>query len=1035
MSLLTKKIIVLFLLITIGKNKDFLFSQSVSSKTDISHFAKMKWRNIGPNRGGRSLGSTGSPGRPLEYYFGATGGGLWKTTDGGQEWLPVTDGQINSSSVGAVAVAETNPDILYIGMGETQLRGSITQGDGVYKSEDGGKKWRHLGLKETQSIARIRIHPTNPDIVFVAALGHPYGDNEERGVFRSKDGGNTWQKVLYVGANTGAADLIIDKSNPKILYATTWQVYRKTWKMWGGGEGCRLYKSVDGGDTWIDLSKNPGLPVAPLGKIGITVSPANPNRLYAIVEANDGGVYRSDDAGWSWKKMNDERKLRQRAFYYSRIYADPIDPETVYCLNVNFYKSVDGGKTFDIEINVPHGDNHDLWIDPNNPQRMISSNDGGACVSTNGGKSWTDEDYPTSQLYHVTTTMDVPYHVAGAQQDNTTLSIPSDGWGFKHLNEGNRNWFYEVGGGESGYIAPHPTNPDLFYAGSQGALLTRYDRSNGQERDIQVYPRFFSGEPASSLPERWQWTYPIVFSPMDPSILYTCSQHVWKTTNDGQSWEKISPDLTFADPETLGPTGGIITKDMNGPEIYATVFALAPSFHDIQTLWAGSDDGRIHITRNGGKSWLEITPKDLPKFSTVSIIEASKHDPGTAYVAAYRYQVDDRAPYVYKTTDYGKTWTKIIKGIKSQDFARAIREDHQKKGLLFLGTENGVYASFDAGENWESLQLNLPVTPIRDLVIKNDDVVLGTHGRSFWILDDIAPLRELNANAAASKLHFFTPADPIRGIYNLNVQYYLSEKVDSVEVSILDAAGQLVQKFVGNQEVFKQDNSVPYWERDGNTKPTTAKGINTFSWNLRYAGATTFPGMIIWSGRPQVGPKAVPGKYKVSVKANGLEQFHDIDIKMDPNLKGISLEDLTKQFQLAMQIKAKESEANEAVKVIRKLKPQLENQKSTVKDSMLLKEMNAVVMALQKIEEDLYQVKNQSGQDPLNFPIKLNNRLSSLRRSVETGDARPTDASYVVFAELSKELSNLLISKISIQNNSLKSLNEKLIKAGLKSVN
>jgi photosystem II stability/assembly factor-like uncharacterized protein len=1035
MSLLTKKIIVLFLLITIGKNKDFLLSQSLTSKTDISHFAKMKWRNIGPNRGGRSLGSTGSPGRPLEYYFGATGGGLWKTTDGGQEWFPVTDGQINTSSVGAVAVAETNPDIVYIGMGETQLRGSITQGDGVYKSEDGGKKWRHLGLKETQSISRIRIHPTNPDIVFVAALGHPYGDNEERGVFRSKDGGNTWQKVLYVGANTGAADLIIDKTNPKILYATTWQVYRKTWKMWGGGEGCRLYKSVDGGDTWIDLSKNPGLPVAPLGKIGITVSPANPNRLYAIVEANDGGVYRSDDAGWSWKKMNDERKLRQRAFYYSRIYADPLDPETVYCLNVNFYKSIDGGKTFDIEINVPHGDNHDLWIDPNNPQRMISSNDGGACVSTNGGKSWTDEDYPTSQLYHVTTTMDVPYHVAGAQQDNTTLSIPSDGWGFKHLNEGNKSWFYEVGGGESGYIAPHPTNPDLFYAGSQGALLTRYDRSNGQERDIQVYPRFFSGEPASSLPERWQWTYPIVFSPLDPSILYTCSQHVWKTTNDGQSWEKISPDLTFADPETLGPTGGIITKDMNGPEIYATVFALAPSFHDIQTLWAGSDDGRIHITRNGGKSWSEITPKDLPKFSTVSIIEASKHDPGTAYVAAYRYQVDDRAPYVYKTTDFGKTWIKIIKGIKPQDFARSIREDHQKRGLLFLGTENGVYVSFDAGENWESLQLNLPVTPIRDLVIKNDDVVLGTHGRSFWILDDIAPLRELNASTAAATLHFFKPADPIRGIYNLNVQYYLNEKVDSVEVSILDASGKLVQKFVGNQEVFKQDNSVPYWERDGNTKPTTAKGINTFSWNLRYAGATTFPGMIIWSGRPQVGPKAVPGKYKVSVKANGLEQSHDIDIKMDPNLKGISLEDLTKQFQLAMQIKEKESEANEAVKEIRKLKPQLENQKSGVKDSMLLKEMNAVIMALQKVEEDLYQVKNQSGQDPLNFPIKLNNRLSSLRRSVETGDARPTDASYVVFAELSKELTILLTSKLNIQNNSLKSLNEKLVKAGLKSVN
>lgn len=1035
MILRTKKCILLFFLIIIGKNKDFLFSQTNNLPTDVAHFSTMKWRNIGPNRGGRSLGCTGSPGRPLEYYFGATGGGLWKTTDGGQEWAPVTDGQINTSSVGAVAVAETNPDVVYIGMGETQLRGSITQGDGVYKSDDGGKKWRHLGLKETQSISRIRVHPTNPDIVYVAALGHPYGDNEERGVFRSKDGGNTWQKVLYVGPNAGAADLIIDRRNPSILYASTWQVYRKTWKMWGGGEGCRLFKSVDGGDTWIDLSKNPGMPVAPLGKIGITVSPANPDRLYAIIEANEGGVYRSDDGGWTWKKMNEERKLRQRAFYYSRIYADPLDAETVYCLNVDFYKSTDGGKTFDIEINVPHGDNHDLWIDPNNPQRMISSNDGGGCVSNNGGKSWTEEDYPTSQLYHVTTTMDIPYHVAGAQQDNTTLSIPSDGWGFKHLNEGNKSWFYEVGGGESGYIAPHPTNPDLFYAGSQGALLTRYDRSNGQVRDIQVYPRFFSGEPASSLPERWQWTYPIVFSPLDPSILYTCSQHVWKTTNDGQSWEKISPDLTYADPETLGPTGGIITKDMNGPEIYATVFALAPSFHDSQTLWAGSDDGRIHITRNGGKTWLEITPKDLPKFSTVSIIDASKHDPATAYVAAYRYQVDDRAPYVYKTTDYGKTWTKIIKGIKPQDFARSVREDHIRKGLLFLGTENGVYVSFDAGDNWQSLQLNLPVTPIRDLVIKNDDVVLGTHGRSFWILDDIAPLREWNTTTSNETLHFFKPANPIRGIYNLNLQYYLGKKVDSVEVKIWDASGYLVQKFIGYQEVFKQDNSIPYWERDGNTKPTTAKGINSFSWNLRYAGATTFPGMIIWSGRPQVGPKAVPGKYKAVIRANGEEKSYDFEIKMDPNLKGISVEDLNSQFQLAMQIKEKESAANEAVKEIRRIKPQLEESRKGLKDTLLIKEINTVLLSLQKIEEELYQVRNQSGQDPLNFPIKLNNRLSSLRRSVETGDAKPTDASYVVFRELSESLTSLLNASLFIQQHSLKSLNEKLVKAGLKSVN
>ena len=460
-----------------------------------SFYANMEWRNIGPLRGGRSLGCAGSPGRPNEYYFGATGGGLWKTTDGGQNWAPVTDGKVSSSSVGAVAVAETNPDVVYIGMGETQLRGSITQGDGVYKSTDGGKSWRHLGLKETQAISRIRIHPTNPEIVYVAALGHPYGDNEERGVFRSTDGGNTWKKVLYAGPNAGAADLVIDRTNPKVLYASTWQVYRKAWKMWGGGEQCKLFKSVDGGDTWIDLSKNPGMPSGPLGKIGITVSPADPNRLWAIVEANEGGVFRSDDGGWTWKRTNEERKLRQRAFYYSRIYADPWDRETVYCLNVGFYKSTDGGVKFDTEIQPPHGDNHDLWIDPNNPQRMISSNDGGGNVSLNGGQTWTEQDYCTTQLYHVTTTSDIPYHVAGAQQDNTTLAIPSDGWGHMLARGANHGYYYTVGGGESGYIAPHPTNPDLFYAGSQGALLTRYDRSNGQIRDIQVYPRFFPANP------------------------------------------------------------------------------------------------------------------------------------------------------------------------------------------------------------------------------------------------------------------------------------------------------------------------------------------------------------------------------------------------------------------------------------------------------------------------------------------------------------------------------------------------------------
>lgn len=989
-------------------------------------YENLEWRNIGPKRGGRSLGCAGSPGRPNEYYFGATGGGLWKTVDAGNNWTPVTDGQVTSSSVGAVAVAETNPDVVYIGMGEVQLRGSITQGDGVYKTTDGGKTWRHLGLKETQAVSRIRIHPTNPDIVYVAALGHPYGANEERGVFRSMDGGNTWKKVLYVSDKAGAVDLVIDRTNPKVLYATTWQVYRKAWKMWGGGPDCKLWKSVDGGDNWIDLTSNPGMPEGPIGKIGVTVSPADPNRVWAIVEANEGGVFRSDDGGWTWTQTNDERKLRQRAFYYSRIYADPWDKETVYCLNTGFYKSIDGGKTFDVTIRVPHGDNHDLWIDPNNPDRMINSNDGGGNVTINGGKTWTEQDYCTTQFYHVMATNDVPYHVAGAQQDNSTLAMPSDGWSHMQARGHNKGWYYAVGGGESGWISQHPTNPDIFYAGSQGALLTRYDRSNGQIRDIQVYPRFFSGEPASALPERWQWTFPIMFSPLDPSIMYTCSQHVWKTTNDGQSWEKISPDLTYADPETLGKTGGIITMDMNDPEIYATVFALAPSSHDVNTIWAGSDDGKIHITQNGGKTWTDITPKELPKFSRVSIIEESKYKPGTLYVAANRYQVDDRQPYVFKTTDYGKTWTKITNGIADGHFARAIREDHMREGLLFLATEHGVYMSLDAGDNWEPLQLNLPDTPVRDLVIKNDDVVLGTHGRGFWILDDINPLRQMTSEMMAKEVVLFKPSNAIRGVYDAKIQYYLKEQADSVTIEILDASGELINSFVGKETEYKPDPNVPWWRRGGSTRPTTAAGLNEFKWDLRYKGATSFDGMIIWSARPTRGPKAPIGDYQVRIKIGDQSQTHPFKIELNPNLKGITEEDLQKQFDLAMKIKDKTTTANEAVIKIRKIRKQVNTRFEQIEDDAIKQLGEGMLSKLAAIEEDLYQVRNQSNQDPLNFPIKLNNRLASLRRSVENGDARPTDGAYQVFDELSTELTGHLNKLQGVMDNDLTKFNKAL---------
>ena len=1012
-----------------------LTSQNSNQDTQIPEdfYNQLEWRNIGPYRGGRSLGAAGSPGKPNEYYFGATGGGLWKTVDGGTEWFPVTDGQVTSSSVGAVAVAETNPDIVYIGMGEVQLRGSITQGDGVYKTTDGGKTWRHLGLEETQAVARIRIHPTNPDIVYVAALGHPYGDNPERGVFKSTDGGNTWKKTLFVSEKAGAVDLIIDRNNPKVLYASTWQVYRKAWKMWGGGPDCKLWKSTDGGETWSDLTQNPGMPEGPIGKIGVTVSPADSNRVWAIVEANEGGVFRSDDAGKTWTRTNDERKLRQRAFYYSRIYADPWNKDIVYGLNTGLYKSTDGGKTFDITINVPHGDNHDLWIDPNNPDRMINANDGGGNVTINGGKTWTEQDYITTQLYHVMTTSDVPYHVAGAQQDNSTIAVPSDGWDHMMARGPNHGWYYAVGGGESGWITQHPTKPDIFYAGSQGALLTRYDRSNGQTRDIQVYPRFFSGEPASALPERWQWTFPIMFAPQDENVMYTCSQHVWKTTDDGQSWEKISPDLTYADPETLGKTGGIITMDMNGPEIYATVFALAPSNHDINTIWAGSDDGKMHITRDGGKNWEDITPKDLPKFSRISIIDESIHKPGTLYIAANRYQVDDREPYVFKTHDFGKTWTKIINGIAPGHFARAVREDPVRPGLLFLATEHGVYFSMNDGELWKSLQLELPDTPIRDLVIKDNDVVLGSHGRGFWILDNIQPLRQYKGSMKSQKAVLFKPADAIRGISNLDLQYYLSDEAESITFEILDANGNMITSFSGDQPKYKRDPNIPWWEREP-AKPTTARGLNTYSWNLRFPGATTFEGMIIWSGRPANGPKAPLGNYKIRMKVGDYSETHDFEIKIDPNLKGITKEDLQEQFDLASKIMNKTSTANEAVIKIREIKSQLNDAKGKISSTDYNKTITPFIQKISAIEEDLYQVKNQSGQDPLNFPIKLNNRLASLRRSVETGDAKPTNGAYKVFKELSDELDQHLGKLNQTLSSDLSKVNQLLKKAGKKEI-
>ncbi len=999
-------------------------------------FSSLHWTNIGPNRGGRSIAASGVVKRPFEYYFGAVGGGLWKTTDGGTSWNPVTDGQIHSSSVGAVAVSESNPDVVYIGMGESCIRGNIMQGDGVYRSIDAGKTWTHIGLADSQAISRIRIHPSNPDIVYVAAFGHPAGPNDERGVFRSKDGGKTWSKILFRDNKTGAIDLAMDRKNPNVLYAALWEAYRVSWQMSSGGPGSGLFKSTDGGDTWTEITRNKGLPSGVIGRIGVAISGADSNRVYAIVENENGGVFSSDDAGATWSKVSEDRRLRQRAFYYTHIFADPKNRDTLYVLNTGFYRSTDGGKTYRT-IRPQHGDNHDLWIDPNDPQRMINSNDGGANVSVNGGASWTREDYPTAQLYHVATTKDFPYQVCGAQQDNSTICVPNVST-LAHDVE-----MYAVGGGESGYIAPSPTNPNVFYAGSQGALITRYDRSTGETRDIQPYPRFFSGEPSSALKERWQWTFPIVFNPLDPKTLYLSSQHLWKTTDDGQSWTQISPDLTRADPKTLGLSGGPITGDMNGPEVFATIFTIAPSRLERGTIWTGSDDGLVFVTRDEGKRWTKVTPPGMPDLGRVSLIDSSPHKAGAAYVAVKNYLQEDRAPYIFRTEDYGKTWMKIVNGIKSGDYVHAVREDTKRQGLLYAGTEHGIYVSFDNGDHWQSLSLNLPDTQVSDIMVEAHDLVIATHGRSFYVLDGIDVLRQLTPDVANAPVHLYQPREAIRSVDQAGIYYYLKQPAEKVTIDILDPKGQKIRTFTGVRvDEQKQDVRQPgatAGEESGFGPPQprlrlTNAGLTKFSWNLRYPGATVFPGMILWSANAAQGPVAVPGNYQIRLTVGDHVETQMLAVKIDPRITGVTEKDLQEQFDLAMKIRDKTSEANQAVIDIREIKKQAKDRADKAKDPAITAAADALSNKLSQVEEEIYQVRNRSNQDPLNFPIKLNNRIAALRRTVETGDARPTNGSYQVFKELSAELEVQMAKLKQLENGDLAAINRLLAAKGVETI-
>jgi len=986
-------------------------------------FKNLRWVNLGPARAGRSIASAGSAARPLEYFTGATGGGLWKTDDGGFTWRPVTDGQLHSSSVGAVAVAPSNPDVVYIGMGEKDLRGNIMQGDGMYKSTDDGKTWRHIGLDDSQIISKIVVDPANPDLVYVAALGHPSAPNSERGVFKSTDGGANWSKILFRDDKTGAVDLAMDPKHPQVLYAALWESWRTSWGMSSGGPGSGLFKSTDGGANWTEITRNPGLPSGVIGKIGIAVSGVDSDRLYALVEAHDGGVYRSDDAGATWTRVNDENTLRQRAFYFSDIIADPQKKDTVYGGNVGFYRSTDGGKTW---RQVRGGDTHALWIDPGNDQRMIVSNDSGATISVNGGATWSPETYSTAQIYHVALTKDDPYQVCGAQQDSGTICVQSSAAGGRG---GRGMWapFYDVGGGESGYLAPSPTNPDIIYGGSQGALLTKFDRRTDQSRDIEPYPRFFSGENSASLPERWQWTYPIVFDNFDPHKLYTSSQHLWMTTNDGQSWTKISPDLTLHDPQTLGDSGGPITHDMNGPEVYATIFTIAPSRKVAGSIWTGSDDGLVYLTRDGGKSWKNVTPPEMPHLGRVSLIEASPLAAGTAYVAVKRYLQDDRKPYIFRTRDWGATWASIVGGLPAGDFVHAVRADPVRPGLLYAGTEHGFYVSFNDGDQWQPLSLNMPDQQVSDIAVAAHDVVISTMGRGFWSLQNMDILRQLTPQiASSSSLHLFAPQDAPRGSRGLTLDYLLPSAAQKVTVEILDSKGAKVAGFSGPARGGRGGaNAAPAGGggrgRGGPAAPTASAGLNQFTWNLRYPGATSFPGMVLWGANISSGPEAVPGAYSARITADGVAQTVPFRVLANPHSSATQA-DLQAEFDLDQKVVAAESRANQAVIDVRALRDQVRQRLAS--NPALADQGNALIAQLTDIEETIYQPKSHASEDPLNFPIKLNNRIGHLMGVIEGSyDARPTDQTYAVFDDLSKELDAVLARFEALKSGPLAAFN------------
>ena len=1019
-----------------------LFAQTYNP----SLFSGMRWRGIGPYRGGRVLAVTGVPGEPGIFYFGGVAGGVWKTVDAGVNWKPLTDKE-PISSVGSIAVADSDHNILYVGTGEACVRGNITYGDGVYKTVDGGRTWKNVGLRDTRQIGAVIVHPTNPRIVFVAALGHVYAPNTERGIFRTLDGGATWQKVLYVNDKTGGIDVVFDAHNAETLFAVMWEVNRSPWSLSSGGSDSGLYRSTDGGTTWSHLEGH-GLPEGPLGRMGVSVSGADSNRVYALIEAKQGGLFRSDDGGDAWTRVNDDERYRQRAWYFTHVFADPQESDTVYVLNTGAFRSVDGGKTFAL-LPAPHGDHHGLWIDPKNPKSLINGNDGGATVSLDGGQTWTTQyNQPTAQFYHVITDSQFPYNVYGAQQDNSSVGIQSysdDGV------IGRWNWF--AFGGETGFIAPDPRDPDVVY-GNNEATIFRFDKRSQQTQDVSVWPLDVSGHGAVDLDVlRFNWTSPLFISRHDPTAMYTAGNHVYKSNDGGVSWTAISPDLTRNDKSKQQPSGGPITLDITSVEYYDTIFTIAESPLEKGLLWAGTDDGLIHLTRDDGKSWTNVTPKVLPEWSMVSLVEPSPHDAGAAYAAVDRHKLDDQRPYIYKTSDYGRTWTLIVAGIPENAYVRAVREDPVRKGLLFAGTERGVYASFDDGAHWQSLQLNLPLSPIHDLLVHGDNLVAATHGRSFWILDDITPLRQLTPQAASASAILYKPAPAVRLHYpdfidrrgpvgenppkGAVIDYYLATKAgekQEVTLDILDTQGRLVrhlssvEKKTGEQPPEWPDLELP------KTVIPAESGINRFPWDLRYESPVKIPGAF-YAGTGPLGPLALPGTYQVRLTLGSFRQTVALELRADPRPKGVTAADLQKEFELALKIRDRNDELHTAVNQIRELRAELNTLKKWVGDSPQAKPVVAASEELDKkmtpIEQQLIQVNMKSSEGNLRYPNQLNEQFDSLSHSVENADAAPTKSQYAVYDMLNGKLQEQLKPWRGLVDRDVPALNDLMRKSGV----